>query len=499
MATNDWCGVLGIERPDLAAVKDHSDANTYARLIVALLERGEQMTLAEVAKRFEEVGIAHYDRALRSLQRCKPGRAPVYRDGDHYSLDPHDDELGLWVFRLGLRPPKAPRIRLVRPEPAALPGEDTPLSVEELDEAWKDASLNSWSAQRLALAVLDAHGGQTMSPPDVVGFVATRTKWHGLRDDSSKFRRKGCPIAVEDNGGWSIATGTADALRAMRKAVRARIETARRHASARPDPSVIAAQRKAAERRRAENARELAAMTRALLVGFPAKAPRAVALLDVGEHSVHTFVDGEFDELRRRVAGYDIVGAEDVRSLLRALDVEADGMRLAELGPPQKSKTLNKRGRTLKITTSLLVQGSCGIGRPFGDPKKLSGYLAKGDLTKLRRRLEADVKSLYALYEYGRLHGAVRLRWGFLDERIPAPWVHRDERMLYDLKKAALERGEAIEVVVGNAPGWSDPWSRARRVDVEQEQSGWRSWLVDEDGYVIDEAEVQKARLAPGV
>ena len=164
MATNDWCGVLGIDRPDLAAVKDHSDANTYARLIVALLERGEQMTLAEVAERFEEVGIAHYDRALRSLQRCKPGRAPIYRDGDHYSLDPHDDELDLWVFRLGLRPPKAPRIRLVRPRPAALPGEDTPLSVKELDEAWKDASLTSWSAQRLALAVLDAHGGQTMSP-----------------------------------------------------------------------------------------------------------------------------------------------------------------------------------------------------------------------------------------------------------------------------------------------------------------------------------------------
>jgi hypothetical protein len=109
------------------------------------------------------------------------------------------------------------------------------------------------------------------------------------------------------------------------------------------------------------------------------------------------------------------------------------------------------------------------------------------------------VKSLYALYEYGRLHGAVRLRWGFLDERIPAPWVHRDERMLHDLKKDALERGETLEVVVGSAPGWSDPWSRARRVRVEQEQSGWRSSLVGEDGYVIDEGEVQKARLAPGV
>jgi hypothetical protein len=32
----------------------------------------------------------------------------------------------------------------------------------------------------------------------------------------------------------------------------------------------------------------------------------------------------------------------------------------------------------------------------------------------------------------------VRFRWGFLDERIPAPWVHRDEPMLHDLKRSAL-------------------------------------------------------------
>ncbi len=62
------------------------------------------------------------DVALRWLNRCKPGSPPIYRDGDLYSLDPHDDELDLWAFRLGLRPPKAPRVRIVRPEPPPLPG-----------------------------------------------------------------------------------------------------------------------------------------------------------------------------------------------------------------------------------------------------------------------------------------------------------------------------------------------------------------------------------------
>ena len=52
----------------------------------------------------------------------------------------------------------------------------------------------------------------------------------------------------------------------------------------------------------------------------------------------------------------------------------------------------------------------------------LRDYLRDGANTKLRRRLEADAKSLFALYQYGRLHGGVRLRWSFLDEMLPGPW-----------------------------------------------------------------------------
>jgi hypothetical protein len=186
----------------------------------------------------------------------------------------------------------------------------------------------------------------------------------------------------------------------------------------------------------------------------------------------------------------------EIRKLLRALDFDAGERRLAEIGPPQKTMQLNRRGRKLRITTSLLVQGSCGISRPFGNEEVLRRYLLEGQFTKLRRRLEADAKSLYALYQYGRLHGAVRLRWGFLDEKIPAPWVHRDEETLYQLERRALELHVPLEVVVGSAPGWADPWSRARRAYVEEEEPGWRSWLVDEEGFAIDRDEIQLARLA---
>ncbi len=491
MTTNDWCQTLGISPPKLESVAGHREANTFALLIVALLERGEPMTLADVAARFEEAKIAERSRALLSLSRCKPGRPPVYRDQDLYHLDPHDDGLDFWVFRLGLRPPRVAHTPPKEVEPAPLPEPGTALSASELDEAWKDASLSSWSAQRLAVAVLDAHGGP-LTPAEVVAAVAARTKWHLLREQAAKFTRRGSAVEVLADGRWAIAADADASVKGARSAVRAVL---RRRTRMRIDPAVVEQRRAEWEERRAAHGAELAALSRALLVGFPPARPEAVALLDVGEHEIKTFVQDELVALPSRLAPFNILGAVEVRTLLRALGFDPGERRLAELGPPQKTKHLNKRGRTLKITTALLVQGSCGIGKPFGDEKMLAEYLAKGELTKLRRRLEADVKSLYALYEYGRLHGAVRLRWGFLDELIPAPWVHPDEPRLHDLRRSALAMNVPLEVVVGSAPGWGEPWSRVRLAYVKHNDSGFRTWLVDEHGVPLDEDEVQRARL----
>lgn len=492
-----WCQTLGIASPRLEAVAGHREANTFALLLVALLERDEPATLADVAARFDEAGIADRASALVALRRCRPGRPPVHREGDLYALDPHDEDLALWVFQLGLRPPRVVVPRTVV-DPAPLPGPDVALSVAELDEAWTGASLHSWSAQRLAVAVLDAHGGP-LAPAEVVAAVSGRTKWHVLRAEVASFRYGGSPIEVLADGRWAIRSASEAALLQARVAVRERVALARRHAAMRPDPAALAASRAEWEQKRAAHGAELAAMSRALLVAFPPARPQAVALLDVEAHEITTFVGDELASLGSRLARYEILGAMDVRNLLRALDFDPGKRRLAELGPPQKSMRLNKSGRTLKITTALLVQGSCGISSPFGDAKRLTEYLASGDLTKLRRRLEADVKSLHALYEYGRLHGAVRLRWGFLDERIAAPWVHHDERRLYDLKTSALAMNVPLEVVAGSAPGWSDPWSRVRLAYVEKHHTGWGTRLVDEHGVPINEADVQRARLPMAV
>jgi hypothetical protein len=139
---------------------------------------------------------------------------------------------------------------------------------------------------------------------------------------------------------------------------------------------------------------------------------------------------------------------------------------LVDIGPPQKTRQLNRAGRKLKITPELLISGSTGISRPLGDPARITEYLASDQQTKLRRRLESDVKSLYAFYHYGHLHRRVRLQWGFLDESLGVDWAHPGDPSLHGILEECRENGGLVDIVSGSAPGWNDPWSRAVRVQV---------------------------------
>jgi hypothetical protein len=229
---------------------------------------------------------------------------------------------------------------------------------------------------------------------------------------------------------------------------------------------------------------------------FPARSPRAVVLVDVDKRALATYLDDQLAGLGPLLEQYEVLCGVEIRATLRELAIDAADRRLGELGPLQKSIRLDASGRTSKITTAMLVQGSCGISRPFGDPDKLHAYLAKGQLAQLQRRLEADAKSLFALHQYGKLHGCVRSRHGAFYEVFPAPWHHQDEPTLHHLKREARTVAMAIIAVVGPAPAWDeDPWARARRLDVVRGASKYDLVLVDELHGYVDDLDVQLARL----
>lgn len=76
---NPYCEALGIKVPVLEELIDLRQANTYSLMIVALLERDGPMTLAEVAERFAEAGIAPAEWSLRSFEAVI-GSAPGWAE-----------------------------------------------------------------------------------------------------------------------------------------------------------------------------------------------------------------------------------------------------------------------------------------------------------------------------------------------------------------------------------------------------------------------------------
>ena len=285
---------------------------------------------------------------------------------------------------------------------------DQRLTVPELDEAWREGIPNSWSAQRIAVAVLDAHD-KAMSPADVLAFVGARSQAHLLRVDSAQYWRHGAAVRARDDGRWELDRAH-DALPSARLAVRDRIAVVRRWAGMRPDPAVIQANQQRLEREREAHADELARMRRVLIHAFPGAQPEAVVLVDVAERTITTFIGQEIAQATHRLAGYEIIGAVDVRPLLRALNVEPGERRLAELGPAQRTRQLNKRGRTLSITTTLLVQGSCGIGRPFGDARTLRGCPTAGTIRESSAKELLVHTRLMAKAGFPKAASEVRLR-----------------------------------------------------------------------------------------
>ena len=205
------------------------------------------MTLAEAAARFAAAGVASTaDDALASLKRCKPARAPIYRDGDHYALDPHDDEVSFWLFRLGLRPARVAPLRDASRRSAPLPSPDQPLTVAALNEAWREGVPNAWSAQRVAVAVLDAHDRHVVRRSHRVRVGAEPVE--PLRPESAQFWRSGAIVSPRRR-----AVGADSGTRGRAVDARGGAQPRQRHAALGGDasrPSAMEAHRQRIERER---------------------------------------------------------------------------------------------------------------------------------------------------------------------------------------------------------------------------------------------------------
>lgn len=497
---NPYCEAVRIDPFRLELVRAPKGLKLFHWMVLAILESGRPMTIDELVARLRQVGVLRPDEdGHYAISKAWHGLAPVYKAPDgRYGLNATGDAgVRLWALADDAGLTRVATVAAPSEPDVVLRPDHEPLTHEELDAAFRDAQLGSaFSPMRQAAAVLDANG-EPRTIGQVDEYLNKLTRYRrplaetGLgRSQSTMVRVDADERLVLDRTGWDV--------KAMRQAVRQRaLPRLRRRAREVLAERSYQAHRIDRQAREARERSEAAALRRVIVrvVPHPTKI-QAASLLDVNARSLRTFVGDELSQLAGALQTYGLIAGLHVRDTLAALGLDPDRFRIVDLQPPQKTKQLNRSGRKLTITIEMIIAHTCGISRPLGDPKKVAEYLRSSDHRKLAARLESDVKALFALYNYGTLHRSVRLRWGFLDESLHVDWALEGDPSLYEILQQACDEKKPVEVVVGSAPGWADPWARTQRFEVVK--IDFHQVVVRQGGeqFVLARDEVQAVRIA---
>ncbi len=462
-------------------------------MVLVLVENGEPMPLDAIVRRLTGLEVeANTGDLGYSLRKAWHGLKPVYRDANGlFGLELDAGHVGYIVRASGIiKEPERPAPPLT-PSPT-IPGSEQPISEEEMEALCEGGVCTSISTLRATAGLLEALG-RSLSIGEVNAWFGARLNYgtfplrlHGIRAWRSDLVRL-------ESDETLVLNPESEGVPAMRCAIHAYVHPALLRKAQRCEwatQQVARDEELATQRRR--QAEVAGTLRRAILHLAPSGLEPAVGVvLDVEARTFTTFLAGQRPDARC-FAGFDVLIGVDIRNALLALGVDPTPFRLVDLGPPQKTKTLNKAGRKLLITTELLMKGSVGLS--LGDPARLARYIQEGDDRHLAARLQADAKALHAYYNYGRLHGYVRLRWGFIDESISAGWALPGEDSLHNILGQAEKEGRCVEVVVGSAPGWEDPWSRLQ-VGVVSRSGQWGPYSVQVSGRIFSGEDIQAARL----
>ena len=340
---------------------------------------------------------------------------------------------------------------------------DTPVTRAELDETAAKWLPQPLSRRRLLALVLEAHG----TPLTLDAAAAELSRLEGravsVRDVLNSVRGQPGPLRLGGDGCVALLPGDPSlrsARRLLRGVLRRQREAKAQAANIERRSAQYAAERaREVEQTRLWYARARIAVIRWVadggrIIGAAAFDPAAGAFADFGRPDAEA-------SLRAVLERIDLVLALRPRELFERLGVSPGPRRLVDLSPPQKTLTINRAGRQLRLTPQGILSSSLGGSFRLATEEELRKLARNGRAGALGRRLHGDLKALWRLYEYGCAHGYVRLRWGFLDELLPVAWNVGALPRLHETLVEAARQGAWVELVTRSAPGWEDPWSRA--------------------------------------
>jgi hypothetical protein len=217
--TNRYCERLGIEIPSIATVANSSEASLFHVMIAALLERGAPMTLDEIAERLWRVPLP--PRLARAdlpsdLRAAWHGMQPIVHDTEgRVALNLLSDEWLHLPYHIHPRESQ-PAPTQAEYEP---PGDDVPLSNAEVEAAFRNRSLSTYSSIRQAAAILETTGS-ALTVDDINNRLRALTRYPGRIDDNSvqNWRRTDMLI-VEPDGLVRLNTASRD-VPAFRRDIR---------------------------------------------------------------------------------------------------------------------------------------------------------------------------------------------------------------------------------------------------------------------------------------
>ena len=128
----------------------------------------------------------------------------------------------------------------------------------------------------------------------------------------------------------------------------------------------------------------------------------------------------------------------------------------------------------MPVTLGGVLRATTGARRGPAPPDAWRHALDTGRRAAIERRLASEARSLFALYEYGVLHGGVRVRARPGDRLLPVAWGMRGDPDAHSILDAAERTWTPLDAVIDppvdqptrQVESLPDPWARARRVDV---------------------------------
>ncbi len=498
---NRYCHRLGLPMPDLDVALTHSETKLAHLMALAVLEAGGPLSLDAIAERLGRLALPPRLAAAgnpAALRKAWHGHSPLVRDSVdglfYLDLLAHDELR--WVAYLA-DPLRAPAARS-RPDEVRQPPESEPLSQAEVDAAFSDRTLHAYSSIRRAAAILEAAGGGPLSLEDIDRrLVALSDRGAGLDERTVAHWHSDLVVAGPD-GLFRLNAASRD-VPALRRDIR---KMASASLQRRAEAEKARAWRAEHEQERADEDRrdmEVAGRARRALVHVVAVdgGVRAAAVIDAVARSQRLFIGEALRELPAHLDAFDFLAGVDLRPSLGLLGLDPDRWWLAELRPTQRTIRPSDQA-ALAVTLPGVVQATTGKSRVPADAKAWEPLLAERLTARLEARLEEEAQALFALYEYGALHGGVRIRRHLGDRLVPVSWSLPGDPDFESFVSASARHWLPLEIVTGPSATLADPWSAAATVTIVERDRDALYVREGDDVRAIDASDIRAIRLSGG-